>query len=164
MMDLSATAALWLLPVALPISVFCAWNDMRVMKIPNVAVGAMVLGFAVAGILAFGFPQYLWQWTHLAVVLAIGFALNIAGVLGAGDAKFAAAAAPFVAIGDLSIVAWLFVACTFTGFITHRIAKHSPLRRLVPNWKSWNAGRRFPMGLPLGMTLVFYLLLAATQG
>jgi hypothetical protein len=27
------------------------------MKIPNVAVGAMVLGFAVAGIMAFGFPQ-----------------------------------------------------------------------------------------------------------
>jgi prepilin peptidase CpaA len=47
--------------------------------------------------------------------------------------------------------------------VTHRIVKHSPLRRLVPDWKSWNAGRKFPMGLPLGMTLVFYLLLAATQ-
>ena len=163
MMDLSPTAALWLLPVALPISIYCAWNDMRVMKIPNVAVGAMVLGFAIAGVMAFGFPQYLWQWTHLVVVLVIGFTLNAAGVVGAGDAKFAAAAALFVAIGDLSIVAWLFVACTFTRFITHRIAKNSPLRRLVPHWESWDAGRRFPMGLPLGMTLIFYLLLAATQ-
>ena len=44
MMGLSPTAALWLLPVALPISIYCAWNDTRVMKIPNVAVGAMVLG------------------------------------------------------------------------------------------------------------------------
>ena len=30
---------------------------MRVMKIPNVAVGAMVLGFAVAGIMAFSVPK-----------------------------------------------------------------------------------------------------------
>lgn len=163
-MDLSPTAAMWLLPVALPISVFCAFNDMRAMKIPNVAVGAMVLGFAIVGIFAFGFPQYMWQWTHLVVVLAIGFLLNIAGVLGAGDAKFAAAAAPFIAIGDLSLLSWLFVACTIAGFVTHRIAKHSPLRNLVPHWESWNAGRKFPMGLPLGMTLVFYLLIAATQG
>lgn len=101
MMDLSPTAAMWLLPVALPISVFCAWNDMRAMKIPNIAVGAMVLGFAILGLFAFEFTQYLWQWTHLIVVLVIGFLLNVAGVFGAGDAKFAAAAAPFVAIGDL---------------------------------------------------------------
>ncbi len=163
MFALSPTAALWLLPAALPISVFCALNDMRAMKIPNIAVAALVLGFAVLGIFAFGFPQYLWQWTHLAVVLAIGFVLNIAGVMGAGDAKFAAAAAPFIALGDLTLVMWLFAACIFAGFVTHRIAKHSPLRNLVPDWESWDSGRRFPMGLPLGMTLVFYLGLAAAQ-
>lgn len=163
MMDLSPAAALWLLPVALPVSVFCAWNDMRAMKIPNVAVGAMLLGFLIVGIFAFGFPQYLWQLSHFVIVLAVGFILNIAGILGAGDAKLAAVAAPFVALGDLEILAWLFVACTSAGFVTHRIVKYSPLRRLVPDWKSWNAGRKFPMGLPLGMTLVFYLLLAATQ-
>jgi len=162
MMDLSPTAAMWLLPVALPVSVFCAWNDMRAMKIPNLAVGALVLGFAILGIFAFGLPQYAWQWTHLVVVLLIGFILNMAGVLGAGDAKFAAAAAPFIAIGDLPMLLWLFAACIFAGFVTHRIAKHSPLRKMVPHWESWSSGRKFPMGLPLGMTLVFYLLLAAT--
>jgi prepilin peptidase CpaA len=163
MFELSPTAALWLLPVALPISVFCAWNDMRAMKIPNLAVGAMIVGFAIVGLFAFGFPQYLWQWTHLIVVLMIGFLLNVAGVFGAGDAKFAAAAAPFVALGDLEILAWLMASCIFAGFVTHRIVKHTPLRLLVPHWQSWTSGRRFPMGLPLGMTLVFYLLLAATQ-
>jgi len=162
-MEMTANAAAWLLIAALPISVFVAWNDMRAMKIPNVAVGALVLAFSVLGLIAFPFPTYLWQWTHLVVVLVIGFVLNAAGVLGAGDAKFAAAAAPFVLLGDLVVLAWVFIACVITGFITHRIAMHSPLRRLVPEWESWTAGRRFPMGLPLGMTLVFYLLLALTQ-
>lgn len=163
MMDFSPTAAMWLLPAALPISVFCAWNDMREMKIPNVTVMALVLGFAVLELFAFGFPQYLWQWSHLVVVLIVGFVLNAAGVMGAGDAKFAAAAAPFVALGDWQLIIWVFAACIFTGFVTHRIAKYSALRRLVPHWEGWNSSRRFPMGLPLGMILVFYLLLAATQ-
>ena len=136
---------------------------MREMKIPNVAVMALVLGFAVLGLCAFGFLQYLWQWSHLVVVLIFGFVLNAAGVMGAGDAKFAAAAAPFVALGDWQLIMWVFAACIFTGFVTHRIAKYSPLRRLVPHWESWNSSRRFPMALPLGMILVFYLLLAATQ-
>lgn len=164
MMALSPTAALWLLPIALPVSVFCAWNDMRAMKIPNIAVMTLVAGFALLGLFAFDFTQYFWQWSHLIVVLVIGFLLNMAGVLGAGDAKFAAAAAPFIALGDFAQLMWIMAACIAAGFITHRIAKHSPLRRLVPHWESWNSGRNFPMGLPLGMTLVFYLLMAATQG
>lgn len=136
MMDLSPTTAMWLLPAALPISVFCAWNDMREMKIPNVTVMALFLGFAVLGLFAFGFPQYMWQWSHLVVVLIVGFVLNAAGVMGAGDAKFAAAAAPFVALGDWQLLMWVFAACIFAGFVTHRIAKHSPLRRLVPIGKA----------------------------
>lgn len=136
---------------------------MRAMKIPNVAVGALLAGFAILGLLAFDFTQYLWQWSHFAVVLVVGIILNAAGVFGAGDAKFAAAAAPFIMIGDLNALAWIFSVCVVAGFVTHRIAKHSPLRNLVPSWESWTSGRRFPMGLPLGMTLVTYLFLAATQ-
>ena len=164
MFELSATSAAWLLPVALPVSAYVAFSDMRTMKIPNVAVGALALGFAVLGLMAFPFTQYLWQWSHLAVVLVIGIVLNAAGVLGAGDAKFAAAAAPFVALGDLMLMLWIFAASVLAGYITHRLVKHSPLRRLVPDWKSWHVGNRFPMGFPLGMTLVFYLMLAIYFG
>ncbi|WP_458789878.1 prepilin peptidase [Yoonia sp. MH D7] len=156
---MTASASAWLLIAALPICIFVAWNDMRTMKIPNVAVGALVAGFAVLGLIALPFDVYLWQWTHLVVVLVAGFILNAAGVMGAGDAKFAAAAAPYILLDDIITLAWVFIACVITGFITHRIAMYSPLRRLVPEWESWTAGRRFPMGLPLGMTLVFYLLL-----
>lgn len=163
MFALSATAATWLLIAALPISIFVAWNDMRAMKIPNIAVGALVLGFAILGLIALPFTQYLWQWTHLIVVLVIGFVLSVLGVFGAGDAKYSAAAAPYVMLADLRILGMIFIACVLAGYITHRLAKHSPLRRIVPEWESWTSGRRFPMGFPLGMTLITYLVLAATQ-
>ena len=73
--------------------------------------------------------------------------------------SFAAAAAPFVALQDLSTILYLFAACLIAGYVAHRMVKHSPLRRLVPEWASWTAGKRFPMGLPLAMTLLVYLAL-----
>lgn len=160
--DLPAAAAMWLMIAALPISIYVAFSDMRTMKIPNVAVGALAAGFAVLGLFAFDFTTYLWQWLHLVVVLVIGIILNAARVLGAGDAKFAAAAAPYVLVSDLTELTWIFAGCVLAGFVTHRIVKHTPLRKLVPDWKSWHTGNRFPMGFPLGMTLVAYLALAIT--
>lgn len=154
---------MWLLIAALPISLYISWYDMRTMKIPNVAVGALLIGFAVLGPFAFGFDQYLWQWSHFAIVLLIGFILNAIGIFGAGDAKFSAAAAPYILFADLEPLAWAFVGCIIACYFVHRLVKHTPLRRLVPDWKSWTSGKRFPMGFPLGMTLIAYLVTAATQ-
>jgi prepilin peptidase CpaA len=103
------------------------------------------------------FAEYAWRWTHLVVVLVIGIALNAGRLLGAGDAKFAAAAAPFVALADVGRMMMLLGACLLAGYVTHRIAKYSPLRRLVPDWDSWTAGKRFPMGYPLATALAIYL-------
>jgi len=144
---------------ALPISIFVAYSDMSRMKIPNVAVAALVISFAVLGLIALPFDQYVWHWTHLIVVLILGIFGNALGAFGAGDAKFAAAAAPMIGIADLGNVLFLLAICTVTGYVTHRIAKQSPIRNLVPNWESWTSGNRFPMGFPLAMTLVFYLIL-----
>ncbi len=163
-MVLSAATALWLLPVAFPVCVYVAWSDMRSMKIPNRAVYALVAGFAVLGLLALPLDVYLWRWTHLVVVLLIGMVLNAGGIIGAGDAKFAAAAAPYIAYGDIRLVLMLMGACVVAGYIVHRLAKHSPARRLAPDWISWDSGNRFPMGMPLGATLVLYLVLATQQG
>jgi prepilin peptidase CpaA len=160
-MGMTAYAALWFLPAVIPIAVYVAWSDMQRMKIPNMAVYALVICFAVLGLIALPFVQYLWHWTHLVVVLVIGFVLNMLRVLGAGDAKFMAGAAPFVATDDLRLLIGLFAACLLAGFATHRLVKYSPLRRLVPEWESWTTGKRFPMGFPLSMTLVFYLALIA---
>mgnify|MGYP000498064118 CR=1 FL=1 len=53
-----------------------------------------------------------------ALSYVVGFVLNAAGVMGAGDAKFAADAAPFVALGDWQLLMWVFAACIFAGFVT----------------------------------------------
>ena len=160
----TASQALWFLPAVIPICLYVAWSDMAKMIIPNKAVYALVLAFAVLGLLALPFTEYLWRWTHLVVVLVIGIALNAAGAMGAGDAKFAAAAAPFIALGDLRFLLFFFALCLLAGYVIHRIAKHSPVRRLVPDWKSWSEGKRFPMGMPLAATLAGYLGIAAFGG
>ena len=157
----TATQALWFLPAVIPICLYVAWSDMARMIIPNKAVYALTIAFAVLGLLALPFGEYLWRWSHLVVVLVIGIALNAAGALGAGDAKFAAAAAPFVALGDLGFLMVFFAICLLAGFAVHRIARASPLRRLAPDWKSWTEAKRFPMGMPLAATLSGYLLIAA---
>lgn len=160
-MELTASAAYWFLPAVIPIAVYVSWSDMSAMKIPNKAVMALVLAYAVLGIFAFPFQVYLWQWVHLFVALVIGILLNAARVMGAGDAKFIAGAAPMLALGDLRLIMILFASCLLAGYAAHRIAKYAGLRRLVPEWQSWQSGKRFPMGFPLSMTLLFYLLLIA---
>lgn len=159
-MGLDATTALWFLPFVAPICIWVAWNDMAFMKIPNMAVMALGVVYLVIGPLALPLAEYGWGWVHLVLILAVGFVLNMAGALGAGDAKFAAAAAPFIAIADLGILMMLLAAVLLAAFVTHRLARLSPIRAGTPDWRSWGH-HKFPMGLALGGTLLFYLGLAA---
>ncbi|QFT64160.1 prepilin peptidase [Roseivivax sp. THAF30] len=163
-MDILSSAAWWFLPFALPICLYVCYTDLSRMKITNVAVLALALVFALVGLIALPFESYLWRYTHLLSVLAAGIALNAAGALGAGDAKFAAAAAPFIHIGDLQIVLAIFAVMMLAAFVAHRIARATALRRLAPHWESWSSGSRFPMGLALGPTLAVYLGLGALYG
>jgi prepilin peptidase CpaA len=164
MLALSSTAALWFLPFATPIALWVMWSDMATMRIPNKAVLALMAVFALVGLVALPFDDWLWRWTHLAVVLAIGFVLSAGGLLGAGDAKFAAAMAPFVALGDLGLFLPLFAAILLAAFVAHRGVRAVPaLRGLTPGWVSWES-KQFPMGLALGAGLVAYLGLAALYG
>ena len=159
-MDLLPSAPVFLI-FTLPIAIWVAWSDMARMKIPNLAVMAMVAVYAVIGLIVLPFPEYFWRWSHLAVVLVAGFVLNVAGAVGAGDAKFAAAMAPFVPLADLLVVLTLFAAMLLAAFATHRIARAVPLvRNRVPHWESWTRSD-FPMGLALAGTLTVYLALTA---
>lgn len=163
-LEITAQSALWFLPFVLPVCVWIAWSDLRSMKIPNTAVLTLTGIFVVIGFITLPMPDYAWRFAHLAVILVAGVAANAAGAMGAGDAKFIAAAAPFVALGDLSVLAILFSVTLLGAFVTHRIAKYSPLRRLAPDWQSWSVGKKFPMGFPLGATLAIYLGLGALYG
>ena len=109
-LELSARAALWFLPFVLPVCLWVAWSDLRAMKIPNSAVLSLVVIYLVIGLVALPLPDYGWRLTHLAVLLAAGLVANAAGLMGAGDAKFIAAAAPFVALGDAMLLALLFAS------------------------------------------------------
>lgn len=163
-MQITAWSALWFAPFVLPICVWAAMSDLRAMRIPNKAVMALAGVFIVVGLIAVPLAEYPWRLAQLVVVLMIGIVMNAAGMIGAGDAKFAAAAAPFIALGDLRLLLALFAANLLAAFTTHRLAKHSPLRRLAPDWESWNRGWEFPMGLSLGGTLAIYILLGALYG
>lgn len=163
-MYISAHAAMWFLPFVLPICIWVAWSDLRAMIIPNKAVIALFAVYAIVGAATLPLDIYAWRYIHLVVVLAAGIALNVLGALGAGDAKFAAAAAPFIAIGDLGVVLLILAATMISGFAIHRIAKHTALRRLAPHWASWTREGKYPMGLSLGGALAIYLIQGAWAG
>lgn len=154
---IALSSALWFLPVCLPIAIWVAWSDMKFMKIPNKAVIAMAVAYAVVGLLAFPLQAWLWGWAVLGIVLLAGFVANAAGLVGAGDAKFAAAMAPVFSTGDLRLIFALFAACLLGAFATHRLARLiPPVRRATADWESWTR-KDFPMGLALAGTLIFYL-------
>ncbi len=134
------------------------------MKITNGANILLAAVFVVVGLIALPFDLYLWRLASLGIVLVVGFILNAAGAMGAGDSKFAAAAAPFIALGDLRLLMFLFMAALLASVATHRTIKHTPLRRLAPHWTSWEQGKKFPMGLALGATLALYLGLGLFYG
>lgn len=163
-MAIDATHALWFLPFVLPICLYVAFTDMAQMRITNQAVILLALVFLILGIFLFPLQEYLWRIGALLAVLIVGMILNAAGAFGAGDAKFIAAAAPFIALGDLRLVIALFMATLLAAAVAHRGAKHTPLRRLAPHWESWEKGRKFPMGLALGPALAIYLILGALYG
>ena len=161
----TAASALWFLPFAAPIGVWVALNDMARMKIPNKAVVALFVVFAVIGLVALPLADYPWRFLHLVVVLVVGFVLNLAGALGAGDAKFAAVMAPFIALQDVTMFCMLFAATLIVGFALHRTARAIPaVQRATPNWESWKRKKDFPMGLCLGAALILYLVIGALYG
>ena len=150
-------AAAAFLPFCAAIGVWVSWNDMKFMRIPNKAVLALLLVWFAVGLLVMPFQLWLWGWAFAAGALAAGFVINAAGLVGAGDAKFAAAMAPFFVTADLRFVLGLFAACLLGAFFSHRgMALVGPFRRATGDWASWT-NKDFPMGLALSGTLIFYL-------
>jgi prepilin peptidase CpaA len=157
-------ALLWFLPFTLPIAIWVAWSDMKFMKIPNKAVLALLLVYLLVGLFVFPLKVYGWGWALAAILLLIGFIATSVGLTGAGDAKFAAAMAPFFATADIRLVLALFAACLLGAFASHRVLKFVPVYRAASaDWESWTR-KDFPMGLALSGTLLFYPLLAVSLG
>ena len=158
---MTATEALIFLPFVIPVCFWVAFSDMKLMKIPNVAVLTLAAIFLVVGPFVLPIDEYLWRILNGVVVLAIGFVVNLVRLVGAGDAKFAAAMAPFFPAAEAASVFMFFAAMLLVAFVAHRVARSiGPIRRAVPDWKSWD-NPKFPMGLALSATLAGYLGLSA---
>ena len=157
-MAISQLEAWVFLPFVLPICLYVAFTDLREMRITNQAVMALGIVFVVIGLFVLPFETYLWRLAQLVGVLVIGFVLNAIGAVGAGDAKFAAAAAPYIAAGDAAHIMILFAATMLAAVATHRVARMTPLPRVTPHWESWTKAKDFPMGLALGGTLALYMI------
>lgn len=159
-----ALGPVWLLVPVLPVALWIAWSDLSSMRISNRAVLVVTGLFLLFGPLALPLDVWAWRFVHLAVVLALGFVAHAAGLMGGGDAKYAAAMAPYFALSDLRLVLLLFAAMLLGAFVSHRIAARiPPLRRATAHWASWQAGKDFPMGLALSGTLIAYLALAVLR-
>lgn len=154
-------AYLALLICTLPICAWVCWSDLRTMKIPNTAVYAMAVIFLVVGFLVFPTVPWAWRWLNLLVVLGIGFVMNATLNVGAGDVKFAAAAAPYISVSHLPLVLPLFAAFLLGAFAAHRVLRAVPaVRAATPDWVSWRR-KDFPMGLALVGTFITYMALMA---
>ncbi|WP_299813607.1 prepilin peptidase [uncultured Jannaschia sp.] len=149
--------------LSMPICLWVAYTDLSAMKIRNEAVLALLAVFVVAGLFLLPVGEYFWRCAHFVVVLITGFLLSTLRAFGAGDAKFAAAMAPFVAWPDLGEVLILFAALLPVTWLLHRLVRRVPaIRDRVPHWKSWSEPKDFPMGIALAATQLVYLGLAAT--
>lgn len=161
---LPPAAALAFLPFATVIGAWVAWSDMKLMKIPNKTMIALLAVWLLVGLVAVAFlglplASWAWGWALAAMVLVIGFVANALRLIGGGDAKFATAMAPFFVGADWRGVFILAASCLIGAFIAHRVARSiGPIRRATPDWISWES-RDFPMGLALAGTLIFHLLL-----
>ncbi|OYX40917.1 MAG: hypothetical protein B7Z02_17490 [Rhodobacterales bacterium 32-67-9] len=167
MLGLTAPQAyLALLVAVLPVCAWVAWSDLKTMKIPNKAVLALLAIYVVVGLLVIPLEFWAWRWVNFVAVLAIGFVLNAIANVGAGDAKFAAAAAPFFAqrIEHLQLILVLLAAFLLGAFAAHRLMRAIPaVRAATPDWVSWTR-KDFPMGLALVGTFLAYLVFMAFPG
>lgn len=162
MLEITPVEATLLGLATLPICLWVAYTDLSEMKIRNNAVLAMIAAFAVLAPFVMPLAEYGWRWAQFAGVLGIGFALHAIRAVGAGDAKFAAAMAPFVAPGDATMVLLLFSGLLVATWLAHRTARAVPaVRGLAPHWQSWHEAKDFPMGITLAATHVGYLAAAA---
>lgn len=163
-MTLPFIEAAVLFPFVLVIGLWTAYYDMREMKITNKTVLALAGVFILIGWLLMPLDVYGWRLLSLVIVLVVTFILNALGVMGGGDSKFIAAAAPFVATGDWGNVALILSACMISALILLFIAKRTAFRTITSDWKCWSVRGRIPLGLALGSTMIIYYGAALVAG
>ena len=165
-----APPALWLAIAAmLPLMALTAWYDLKHLRIPNWLALAVLGVFLVAGLWGLPLEAFLWRLGAGAAVLVAGFALFAAGLVGGGDAKMAAALAPFVAAEDVPALLLLYAAVTLALLLLLRLAMHLARHRST-GWRAIDQASRparervFPMGLIFAIAVTVYLMAGVVAG
>jgi prepilin peptidase CpaA len=134
-----------------------SWTDARLRRIPNwLCLLNLVLGLAWM-LLAAGWAGVGAAALHVVGALAVGMVLTALGVLGAGDAKFYASMAAWLAPGR---AIWLLVSVALAGlilllgFMVWRLARRS---KAQADDKSDFA--KLPYGLAIGAGGLFAVAL-----
>ncbi len=141
----------------LPFCVLCAAFDLTRMKIPNWVVLGLFTSFLLLGPFALDVPVFGFRLLQTAVVLTIGYVLSTFLGVGGGDGKFAAASAAFVAVGDYGVIMMSLGVMSLLAVWLHRaLGRLSALEPVIRGWESYRDLSKFPFGLPLAATLVFY--------
>jgi prepilin peptidase CpaA len=154
-------AAVFLAALILP-CLWAAWSDLRTMTIPNRLVLITAALFLATGPFLLPLEDVLWRLLAAAAVLVIGFLLNLTGQFGAGDAKFAAAIGLFVAPerSHLAAILVIYAALALVSVAILTLVKRSmPARAAASSYRSLRERGRFPLGLPLALSILGYLAL-----
>lgn len=159
---ITSTGALILLVPVLPIAIWAAGSDLKRMKIPNVAVLALAAVWPLLGWLAVdSWSSWFWGFALMGIVFVLGFLLYTTGTFGAGDAKYSAAMAPMFVGSSILRILLIILVCMIGALILHRLARSVPaVRKMTPDWQSWEQRLYFPFGLALSAIVVLYLVAA----
>lgn len=133
--------------------------DLKTLTIPNwLSVGSGVL-FLLIVLIGLGPWVALDRFLGAMLVLGVCFAFFAMGVMGGGDAKTAPSFAVLVAPADAGFILMALAVNGLIGLIAIMILRRTPLAN--GSWKVWDAGRKFPYGVTLGMTISLYTGLLA---
>ena len=109
-MELTSSAAGWLLLAAIPLGFYATYTDLSRLKIPNRVTDALALSYVIIGFFVLPFDVYLWGIGQFVIVLLAVFILNMLGLLSGGDGKFIASSAPYIALSDIRLVLLILAA------------------------------------------------------
>lgn len=151
-----AEIALW---AALALAVVGAAWDVRTRRLPNWLVGLVAVCSIVATIAAGGLPLLGSTAIHAAIALVIGMALFALKAIGAGDAKFYAAAALAVPM-DRSWVMFGWVVLAGLLLLIVLMVYYRGLKMMTDGKKrSWT----LPYGLPIACGFLAAFLTGANS-
>lgn len=146
-----------LLPLALavPILVWIAWTDFRIMRIRNSAVLLAVAVFVLTAPFL-GLQEAGLRLLAGAAVFAVGLALFALRMVGGGDVKMAGALMLLVPSGTYALFGTVFSLALMVAILAVVSLRAIPaLRRSGP--VSLRARGTFPMGLAFGLGGVMHL-------